>query len=100
MIYGGTNGYIVAVNESNGQEIWRTRLHTGGFMGKATGDVAVIVKDNVLIAGCSGHVWGIDVRSGEIIWHNGLTGLGNSFVSLADSSTSVQYIHKHTHTSS
>jgi outer membrane protein assembly factor BamB len=100
MIYGGTYGHVFAVDEGNGREIWRTRLHTGGFLGSATGHVAIIVKEKVIVAGCSGHVWGLDIRTGEILWHNGLTGLGNSFVTLADCDSSVQYIHVQTHSSS
>lgn len=85
--------------------MWRTKLSTGGFINIASsGDVAVLVQGDVIVAGCMGHAWGIDAKTGEVLWHNSLTGLGNGFVSLADGSSSVQYIHvtstSHSHSSS
>lgn len=95
MIFGGTRGYVFCIDEKTGREVWRTKLSTGIF-GGAYGDVTVLVHEQTVIAGSDGHVWGVDSHSGDILWHNSLTGLGNNFVALADANSSVQYIHRHT----
>lgn len=97
MIYGGTNGHVFCFDEKNGDEMWRTKLSTGNFLNAASsGDVAVMVKGDILVAGCNGHIWGLDCQTGDVLWHNGLSGLGNSFVSMSDGVHSIQYIHTHT----
>lgn len=93
MIYCGTNGTISCIDENTGQEAWRSKLQTGGFLNPASGgDVAILVRNGVVIAGCNGHVWGFDAATGQQLWHNGLVGLGNGFVSLCDDAASVQYV--------
>ena len=94
MIYGGIRGHVVCFDENSGQEMWRTKLTTGGLFNAAwKEDVAILSKENVIIAGCNGHVWGLDPNTGQIQWHNDLSGLGNGFVALSDSTHSTQYIH-------
>ena len=97
MIYGGTNGHVFCVDESSGQEVWRTKLDAGGFLSSVGGDVAVILRGNIVVASCSGNVWGLDAGSGQQLWHNELPDLGYGFVTLCDDSHAVQYIHVETH---
>ncbi len=94
MIYGGLRGYVFCIDENSGNEMWRTKLSTGGlFNAAAKENVAILAKENMIIAGCNGHVWGLHPHTGQILWHNDLSGLGNGFVTLSDNTHSTQYIH-------
>lgn len=90
MIYGGTRGTLVCLDEVTGREAWRLELKSGVF--GPSGDVAVLLRGNVVVAACNGEIWGVDARSGRMLWHNELPGLGYGFVSLCDETHSVQYI--------
>lgn len=92
----GTNGTVSGVDTASGDEAWRTRLHSGGLLNMASGDVTVLVDADVVVAGCNGHLFGLDLHRGDILWHNPLRGLGNGVVAMAAAGTSVQYIHRHT----
>jgi PQQ enzyme repeat len=49
MIYCGTNGHVLAIDEENGQERWRTKLKTNSVFNAATSaDVTVILVDEWL----------------------------------------------------
>ena len=98
MIYGGTNGTVFCVDDRTGQEVWRTPINTG-LLG-AAGDVAVILRGNIVVASSGGNLWGLDANSGQQLWHNELPGLGYGFVTLCDDTHSVQYIHVETRTHS
>lgn len=94
MLYGGLRGHVFCLDENSGTEMWRTKLKTGGMFNAAwKEDVAVLAKDNVIIAGSNGHIWGLNPGTGEIMWHNDLSGLGNGFVTLSDTTHSTQYVH-------
>ncbi len=101
MIYGGTRGYVFAIDTHSGEEVWRTKLSTGFFFNAASAeDVMILSVGDVIIAGCNGHIWGLSAKDGAELWHNPLRGLGNGPVTLAANGVSVQYVHKHTHSSS
>lgn len=92
MIYGGTKGTVICLDEKSGRELWRQPLDPGVF--GASSDVALLLRGELLIASCQGNVWGLDAASGRILWHNELPGMGYGFVSLCDDTHSVQYIHR------
>ena len=100
MIYGGTRGHVFAIDPTTGEERWRTKLSTGFFNAAYAQDVMVLVRDGIVIAGCNGHMWGLDAKGGDLLWHNALSGLGNGAVTMATDGVAIQYVHKHTHSSS
>lgn len=100
MIYGGTRGHVFAIDPATGEERWRTKLSTGFFNAAYAQDVMVLVRDGIVIAGCNGHMWGLDAERGDILWHNGLNGLGHDAISMAAEGVAIQYVHKHTRSNS
>jgi outer membrane protein assembly factor BamB len=101
MIYGGTRGYVFALDPHSGNEVWRTKLSTGFLFNAASAeDVMVLAVGEVIIAGCNGHIWGLAATTGEQLWHNPLRGLGKGAVTVAAAGVAVHYVHKHTESSS
>ena len=94
MIYCGTNGHVFALDVKDGKEVWRTKLKTKFvFNAASSGDVTVILVNDVLIASCNGHIWGLKPETGQILWHNDLPSLGNRFITMCTSNVSIQYVH-------
>jgi outer membrane protein assembly factor BamB len=74
----GTNRWVAAVNPRNGEELWRTKLPRG------TGaPVTLLVKEPYVFAGCYGHVYCLDARTGDLVWENGLPRMGYYTVLMA-----------------
>lgn len=96
MIYCGTNGHVLCIDEHNGEEIWRTKLGTGLFNAAKSGDVTVMLIDEVLITACNGHMWGLNPSTGSVLWHNDLPGLRNRFITMCAPHVAIQYIREHT----
>jgi outer membrane protein assembly factor BamB len=97
MIYCGTNGHALAIDEKTGKEVWRTKLRTKFvFNAASSGNVTVILANEILMASCNGHIWGLEPKTGQILWHNDLPGLGNRFITMCTSNVSIQYVHEHT----
>lgn len=91
----GTNGNIAAIDSTTGEIRWATELKTGGLLSSTRGeDVSVILRDDRVYAGCSGHLFCLDAANGTILWHNDLKGFGHNDVSLALEGVSVQYLEK------
>jgi hypothetical protein len=40
------------------------------------------------------HVFGLGAETGEILWHNGLSGLGHEAISLAAEGVAIHHVHK------
>jgi outer membrane protein assembly factor BamB len=100
MIYCGTSGHVTCIDERSGKEIWRIKLETAKlFNAAASGDVTVLLMDKVLVAACNGHIWGLSPNDGNILWHNGLPGLGNRFITMCAPHVAIQYVHAHTESS-
>ncbi len=81
-IFLAVSGTVLALRVQDGAELWRTQL--GGFFGSGyvTG---VTLLDGRLYATCQGEITCMDPDSGKILWHNGLSGLGTGFISVAGS---------------
>ncbi len=76
-LFVGANGIVLAIDPSDGEEIWRTRLGGGGFFSsKAWKDVSLVENGDVLMVACNGHVFCLDKTLGNILWENDLPGLG------------------------
>ena len=98
-LYIGSNGHVSAIDVNTGQEIWRRKLKEGLLNSTSYEDVAVIVRDGIIYAGCSGHLFALSPQ-GEILWHNPLKGLGHNDISLAFEGQSIQYLQKTVHSNS
>ena len=97
MIYCGTNGHVVCISELDGKEVWRTKLDTSKLFNAAfSGDVTVLLVDEILIAACNGHLWGLKPSDGKVLWHNDLPRLGNRFITMCTPHVAIQYVHVHT----
>ena len=99
-LYIGSNGHVVALDPTNGDEIWRTRLGAGLFSATGHQDVCVLEHEGRLFAGSFGHLFCLDAASGEVLWHNELKGLGHNDVTLAIAGKSVQFVSTHSHSTS
>ncbi len=90
----GMKGCVAAINKSTGIEEWRTKLADGFFSAVRSSNVAVLYTDGILIAGCNGHLFGIETKTGKKLWHNELEGAGYGDLSLSTGGVSVQYLQK------
>lgn len=88
----GSNGYVSAIQISNGQELWRTKLREGFFGGSGGKDVSVLIEGDKIFAGCAGRIYALRASDGKMLWDNDLKGIGFNQVALARQGTSVQFI--------
>jgi outer membrane protein assembly factor BamB len=88
----GCNGYVVAIEISTGNEVWRTKLREGPLGGSRGSDVSVIIDSDKIFAGCWGRVYALDPGNGNILWSNGLAGIGFNEVALSKQGISTQFI--------
>jgi outer membrane protein assembly factor BamB len=95
----GSNGYVARVDTGSGLELWRTKLLPGLFGGSSCTDVTVLIRGAVVFAGTHGHLFCLDLNSGQILWRNELKGMGYNDVALAMEGVSVQFLTKTVHTS-
>ncbi len=77
-VYIGIRKTVVALDDRTGDEVWRAVL-------KALEFVTVHWDGEALFAANAGEVWRLDPRTGAVIWHNTLKGLGRGLVTLASS---------------
>jgi outer membrane protein assembly factor BamB len=92
VLYIGSNGYVAAIRVGDGQELWRTKLGQGFLPATGYQDVCVIEHNGTVLAGCQGHVFGLDASTGDLKWHNDLKGMGHNDVTLAIAGKSIQYV--------
>jgi outer membrane protein assembly factor BamB len=90
----GSNGFVAAIDPATGQECWRTGLPLGMMGGTAACDVSVLVSDGRVLAGARGHLFGLAIEDGKILWQNDLKGMGYNDVSMAMEHISIQYLQK------
>jgi outer membrane protein assembly factor BamB len=88
----GCNGYVSAIQASNGQELWRTKLREGLFTSSRGSDVSVLIDGDQIFAGCNGRIYSLSPSNGEIKWSNELKGIGNNEVALARQGINTQFI--------
>lgn len=77
-VFVGIKNSVVALDDQSGVEVWHTQLRGSDY-------VTVLWDGQSLFAANSGEVWRINPATGELIWHNGLKGLGRGLVTLASS---------------
>lgn len=88
----GCNGYVSAINTTDGSELWRTKLWSNLVGGSRGLDVSVLVDEDTIFAGCSGRVFALNAGDGSILWENDLKGIGYNEVALAKQGTNTQFI--------
>lgn len=79
----GVGGHVVALDPSDGRELWRTRLKNTSF-------VTILPAGNRVFAGAGGEAFCLDSATGAILWRNTLKGLGINVVSFGSSGDAVQ----------
>ena len=80
LVFIGIRDTVLALDDRTGDEVWRTELRGGDF-------VTVCWDGEALFAANSGEVSRLDPRSGNVLWHNKLKGLGRGLVSVATTRT-------------
>ena len=75
LMFIGINGSVLALDKSNGREVWRAKLTGSDF-------VNVVIEDGSIYATTKGEIFCLSTTSGEIRWHNPLKGLGWGLVSI------------------
>ena len=81
-VFLGIHGSATCFDVTNGQELWRTRLASS----KLTN--IIVVKDCV-VAHAKGHLYGLNKKTGSILWENKLKGLGYGECFLASSASAT-----------
>jgi len=77
-VFVGIKNCVVALDDHSGIEVWRTQLRGSDY-------VTVVWDGQALFAANSGEVWRLNPQTGELLWHNGLKGLGRGLVTIASS---------------
>lgn len=96
----GSNGYVAAIDALTGSELWRTKLQSGLLGSTRYQDVSVLIRDGAVYAGSCGHLFCLSLADGEILWSNGLKGMGYNDISLAMDGISIQFLQKTERTAS
>lgn len=90
----GSNGYVARIDTSTGLELWRTKLLPGLFGGSSCTDVSILLRGQLVFAGTHGHLFCLELTTGQILWRNELKGMGYNDVALSMEGTSVQFLSK------
>ncbi|MHB1223479.1 MAG: outer membrane protein assembly factor BamB family protein [Gemmatimonadaceae bacterium] len=80
LIYVGIKRHVLAIDQSTGAEVWRTRLE--GQRMRSNDFVHLTLDEERLYATTSGELYCLEKTTGEVMWHNQLTGLGTGLVSI------------------
>lgn len=90
----GTNGHVCAIDPRTGGLLWSTELRIDTMLSKTrpNADTSVLVHDGVVYAGIMGNLFGLDLKTGRILWHNALQGKGYNEVALAMNGVATQFI--------
>lgn len=76
LLFVGIGHSVVALNPRDGSEVWRVKLGRGALMN-------VFHDGEDLYATTKGEVFKLDPKTGSIVWHNQMKGLGMGFVTFA-----------------
>jgi hypothetical protein len=81
-VFIGIRGAVLAIDRTNGQEIWRSPLK-----GKDFGNV--VLENGDLYAATQGQLYCLDQSTGHVRWHTQIKGLGRDFVTIAGNQQTV-----------
>jgi PQQ-dependent dehydrogenase (methanol/ethanol family) len=86
LVYNLLDGHTVALDASNGKELWKTKIADVN-KGESTPMAPIVVKDRVIVGtaggeyGVRGWVKGLDLNSGKIVWTGYNVGPDNELLS-------------------
>lgn len=69
ILYLACGGVIAALDGASGRELWRTELP------EWAGKVSVLESGGMVFVGTWGRAYGLDAKTGKILWKNGLSGM-------------------------
>jgi len=92
----GSNGLVAAIDSLNGSIIWEVKLDTGSSFLSSTQyqDVTILEESEYIFAGCNGHLFCLNAKTGKTLWHNKLSGWGNNDLSMSIGGKQIQAINK------
>ena len=82
-VFVGTYGHVVAIDQENGETVWKVSLPRTGFS-----IASIIVENGQVLCGSGGRVFALEPETGEILWSNGMPGMGHGYVLLATAQSS------------
>jgi outer membrane protein assembly factor BamB len=80
LVYVGIRAHVVAFDRRNGTEVWRTALPAR--YKSSSGFVTVMRDSDGLFAACAGELFALDPRTGALLWHDPMKGLGTGLVTM------------------
>lgn len=75
-LYLGTNGHVAAIDPATGVEVWRVKLESHAL-------VTLLVRGNMVFAGCRGILYGLHGQTGRVLWKNDLPRMSYGHICLA-----------------
>jgi outer membrane protein assembly factor BamB len=78
LLYVGTRGFVRAVRQSTGRKAWETSLPGTGYE-----LVSLLPDGERVFAGSKGRLFGLDARTGTLLWSNELRGMKYGHMQLA-----------------
>jgi outer membrane protein assembly factor BamB len=78
LVFVGLNGRVIALQRDTGDLVWKwaPKTTTAGF-------VAFVVDGDRLFVSDNGYIYCLDAVTGEVLWHNPLTGFGTGIAMVA-----------------
>lgn len=83
LLFVGIYNSVVALDTRDGSEVWRAKLGGQSF-------VTVHWDGEELFASAKGEAFRLDPRTGGVVWHNRLKGMGLGSVTLASTRSASQ----------
>lgn len=81
LVFVGIKSSVIALDRKTGAEVWRIGLPAKY---RSTSSIVNVVRDEEgLFASCSGELFSLDPRTGELRWKEPLKGLGTGLVTIA-----------------
>src|SRR3954449_2888081 len=76
LVFVGFNGRAAALDRDSGEIVWSNNDMHRGY-------VTLLLDGDRLIASSNGYMYCLDPYTGDILWHNPMTGFGYGVTSLA-----------------
>jgi len=76
ILFLGLHHSVTAISKSDGRKLWATKLPSGTF-------VTLLSDGRRIFAYSGGHLYCLDLTTGQILWKNELAGYGYGLASLA-----------------
>jgi outer membrane protein assembly factor BamB len=83
LVYIGIKTSVVALDRKTGEVRWTVKLPVRFASGSVSGLANVYCDGDALFASLAGELFCLDPKTGAIVWHNPMKGLGTGFVSIA-----------------